>query len=72
MGPVRAPSGNGEAGGLADTPGVLSMKLPVLDLFQLPDLDVLTGLFGSVTFQLPGHDDTIVVIATVVYEATGG
>lgn len=48
------------------------MKLPVLDLSQLPDLDVLTGLFGSVTFQLPGHDDTIVVIATVVFEATGG
>ena len=29
---------------------------------------VLTGLFG--TTQTPGHDDTIIVIATIVYESS--
>lgn len=43
------------------------MKLPKLDLSSLPDLDTLTGFFGTTT--LPGHDDTIIVIAAVVYES---
>lgn len=43
------------------------MKLPKIDLASLPDLDTLTGLFG--TTQTPGHDDTIIVIATIVYES---
>ncbi|GAA5052743.1 MULTISPECIES: hypothetical protein [Erythrobacteraceae] len=42
------------------------MKLPKIDLASLPDLDTLTGLFGSI--RTPGHDDTIIVIATVVYD----
>lgn len=44
------------------------MKLPKIDLSNLPDLDTLTGLFG--TTQTPGHDDTIIVIATIVYESS--
>ncbi len=43
------------------------MKLPKIDLASLPDLEKLTGLFG--TTQQPGHDDTIIVIATVVYDS---
>ncbi len=49
------------------------MKLPKIDLSSLPDLEKLTGFSG--TTQTPGHDDTIIVIATVVYDAappTGG
>ncbi len=54
------------------------MKLPKLDLASLPDLDTLTGLFGTAnptatgastpTTVPPGHDDSIVVLATYVYE----
>ena len=45
------------------------MKLPKIDLTSLPDLNTLTGLFGSGRTPNPGHDDTIVVIATIVYES---
>ncbi|APE28186.1 hypothetical protein [Aurantiacibacter gangjinensis] len=44
------------------------MKLPKIDLSNLPDLGTLTGMFGSPT-GTPGHDDTIIVIATIVYES---
>lgn len=44
------------------------MNLPKIDLTSLPDLSTLTGLFGSGRTPNPGHDDTIVVIATIVYE----
>ena len=47
------------------------MKLPKIDLSALPDLDTLTGMFGSLTYQLPGHDDTVVILATFVYESGG-
>ncbi|MWV28549.1 hypothetical protein [Aurantiacibacter rhizosphaerae] len=43
------------------------MKLPKIDLTSLPDMELLTGLFG--TTQRPGHDDSIIVIATVVYDS---
>jgi len=46
------------------------MNLPKLDLSILPDLDTLTGLFGTVLRHSPGHDDTIVILATFVFEAT--
>jgi hypothetical protein len=45
------------------------MKLPKLDLSLLPDLDTLTGLFGTLAQQVsPGHDDSIVILATYVYD----
>jgi hypothetical protein len=44
------------------------MNLPKFDLAMLPDLNVLTGLFGSIRTANPGHNDTIVVLATIVYE----
>jgi len=45
------------------------MNLPKLDLSTLPDLEVLTGTFGTLRRTMPGHDDTIVIMATFVYEA---
>ena len=47
------------------------MKLPKIDLSELPDLDVLTGLFASGTATRPGHDDTVVILATFVYDSGG-
>ncbi len=45
------------------------MNLPKIDLVSLPDLSTLTGLFGSLTGSRgPGHDDSIVLLATFVYE----
>lgn len=44
------------------------MKLPKIDLSSLPDLNTLTGMFGSIRTPNPGHDDSIVVLMTIVYE----
>lgn len=44
------------------------MNLPKIDLASLPDLEMLTGLFGSM--RNPGHNDTIVVLAAIVYESS--
>ena len=45
------------------------MKWPKIDLSALPDLDTLTGLFGSLG-ETTGHDDTIVILATYAFEVT--
>ncbi len=46
------------------------MKLPQIDLSLLPDLNTLTGIFGATRrVPNPGHDDTIVVLATFLYES---
>ena len=37
----------------------------------LPDLQSLIGLFGSISGDKPGHDDSIVILATFVYETSG-
>lgn len=48
------------------------MTMPKIDLSTLPDLNTLTGLFGSFSqVRMPGHDDSIIIIATVVYESGG-
>lgn len=44
------------------------MPLPKIDLLSLPDLKNLTGAYAS--SRRPGHDDTIVVIATFIYQRT--
>ena len=44
------------------------MKLPTINLASLPDLDVLTGVFGALR-RGPGSDDTIIVLAAIVYES---
>ncbi|QZH75346.1 MAG: hypothetical protein JY451_01585 [Erythrobacter sp.] len=52
------------------------MKFPKLDLSSLPDLETLTGVFGTTTTPGgPGHNDTIIILATLVYDSappTGG
>ena len=45
------------------------MNLPKIDLASLPDLGTMTGLFGSSPTQTPGHDDTIIMLAVMVYDA---
>ncbi len=44
------------------------MKLPKIDLASLPDLNTVTGMFGSMRTPGSGHDDSIIVLATIVYE----
>ena len=45
------------------------MKLPKIDLLSLPDIHSLAGIFASGRTG-PGHDDRIVVLATVVFESS--
>ena len=47
------------------------MNLPHIDLSFLPDLDSLVGIFGSITATAPGHDDSVVIVATFVYDTSG-
>lgn len=46
------------------------MDLPKIDLATLPELDTLTGLFGS--FARPAQalqsDDTLLVLMTFIYD----
>lgn len=46
------------------------MNLPKLDVSALPDLDTLTGVFGSLASpaQALQSDDSVIVIMTFVYE----
>lgn len=50
------------------------MNLPKIDLSSLPDLDTLTGLFGSLMHatRIVDSDDSIVVLMVYVYDITGG
>ena len=46
------------------------MILPKLVLSALPDLSTLTAMFGSLADgRLHAHDDSIVILATFLYEA---
>lgn len=45
------------------------MQLPKIDLSALPDLDSLVGMFGSLAQSAPGHDDSVVILATYLYDA---
>jgi len=46
------------------------MNLPQLDLSNLPDLDTLTGVFGSLVdfARVQSSDDSIVIMMTFLYE----
>lgn len=46
------------------------MNLPKIDIASLPDLDTLTGLFGSLTdfARVQSSDDTIIILMTFLYE----
>jgi hypothetical protein len=43
------------------------MNLPKLDISTLPDLDVLTGVFGTAS-PLARQSDSIIILATYIYE----
>jgi len=48
---------------------IFAMTLPILDLDLLPDLDTVTGLFGSLSdLASASTDDRAVVIMIYVYE----
>jgi hypothetical protein len=46
------------------------MNLPKIDISVLPDLDTLTGVFGSLVdaARVQTSDDTIVILITFLYE----
>lgn len=45
------------------------MKLPSIDLSNLPDLDIATGLFGSLSdLATAASDDRVVIIMVFIYE----
>ena len=46
------------------------MNLPKIDISALPDLETLTGLFGTLTdaARVQGSDDTIVILMTFLFE----
>lgn len=46
------------------------MNLPKIDLSALPDLDMLTGVFGSLAHlgRIAESDDTLFVLMTFLYE----
>ncbi len=48
------------------------MNLPMIDISVLPDLETLTGVFGSLAnpIQAMGSDDTIVILMSLIYEVT--
>lgn len=48
------------------------MNLPKIDLSSLPDLNQLTGVFGSLvdTVRIQSSDDRIVIMMTFIYEMT--
>lgn len=47
-----------------------TMNLPTIDISALPDLDNLTGVFGSFVHpvQAASSDDTIVLLMAFLYE----
>lgn len=46
------------------------MNLPKIDLSTLPDLDTLTGVFGSIAElgRVAESDDTLLILMTFLYE----
>lgn len=48
------------------------MNLPKIDISILPDLETLTGVFGSLAnpIQAMASDDTVIILMSLIYEAT--
>lgn len=46
------------------------MDLPKIDISALPDLETLTGFFGSLTdaAKMQASDDSIVILMTFLYD----
>lgn len=47
------------------------MNLPKIDVSALPDLTVLTGLFGSIG-DGPYEDDTLIILMVFLWEILPG
>jgi len=47
------------------------MNLPKIDLSSLPDLDKLTGVFGSLAHYVreAASDDTLIILMTFLYDS---
>ena len=50
------------------------MNLPKIDISALPDLDTITGVFGSLAHNAhaASSDDTIIILMVFVYEMVSG
>lgn len=50
------------------------MNLPKIDISKLPDLDVLTGVFGSLSHPAQGlqSNDTFIMMMSFVYDVIKG
>lgn len=48
----------------------IAMNLPKIDISALPDLDTLTGMFGSLAnpLRVMESDDTVVIVMVFVYD----
>lgn len=46
------------------------MNLPKIDVSALPDLETLTGVFGSIVHAAPAaqSDDSVIIIMTFIYD----
>ena len=55
-------------------PKGLVVNLPKIDISALPDLDTITGVFGSLahTAHVQSSDDTLIVMMVFVYEFLRG
>lgn len=59
------------AGIVTGVTGREPMKLPTLSISSLPDLDVMTGMYGSMKHADPamsGSNDLIIVLMVYIYE----
>ena len=50
---------------------VAIMNLPKIDVTALPDLDTVTGVFGSLMHpvQAMASDDTLIILMVFIYDA---
>lgn len=60
--------------GRVTTEGVKVMNLPKIDISALPDLDTITGVFGSLAHaaHVQSSDDTLIIMMVFVYEFIQG
>ena len=58
----------------ASQPKGLVMNLPKIDVASLPDLDTITGVFGSLAHaaHVQSSDDSLIVMMVFVYEFLRG
>lgn len=45
------------------------MKIPTIDPVSLPDAEELASVLSYGTAVTPGHDDTIILLASMIYDS---